>query len=88
MIDEEAAVEILCKSNKILFLTLQVVSLALNMCLCIDVVYAIYKPFAPSASRVNSYYIFTIAMGIASVAWNIYYVNNGQAKNPNGPING
>jgi len=39
------------------------------MCLCIDVVYAMYKPFAPSASRVKSYYLFTAVVTAFTLAF-------------------
>jgi hypothetical protein len=42
------------------------------MCLCIDVVLAMYKPFAPSASRVNTYYLFTTIVTIFSLVFFIY----------------
>jgi len=39
------------------------------MFLCIDVVMGMYKPFAPAASRVKTYYLLTILATIGSLIY-------------------
>ena len=45
----------LCQSNQIFYCFFQLMSLMLNLCLCIDLILTIYNPFQPAAKRLKWY---------------------------------
>ena len=47
----------LCQSNQIFYCAFQLLSLLLNLCLCIDLILTIYNPFSPAANRLKWYVI-------------------------------
>jgi hypothetical protein len=53
----------------------QVVSVSMNICLCVDVVLQIQSPFKPASKRAKMYYIFTAAMALWSTIF-YFYVNH------------
>ena len=55
----ELSYNILCKANSYTFRTLSLLSLLLNMCLCIDLILSIRNPFYPSKRRLPSYLAYS-----------------------------
>ena len=51
----------LCVSNQIFYSFFQLISLMLNLCLCVDLILTIYDPFSPAYKRTAKYYFATIA---------------------------
>jgi hypothetical protein len=47
--------ELLCTYNQTFYTFFQLLSLMLNLCLCIDLILTIYNPFQPSAKRLKWY---------------------------------
>ncbi|CDW72257.1 phosphatidylinositol phosphate kinase [Stylonychia lemnae] len=50
---------VLCHSNEYFLIYFQLMSLMLNMCLCIDLILTLRNPFYPSKRRVKFYIIFS-----------------------------
>ena len=69
----------LCESNSMFYSFFQLVSLTLNLCLCIDLIMTIYDPFSPAYRRTNLYYLFSITSSIVLVLV-IYAIGAGQAR--------
>ena len=57
----------LCQSNSMFYSFFQLVSLTLNLCLCIDLIMTIYDPFSPAYRRTNLYYMFSITSSVVLV---------------------
>lgn len=47
-----------CMGNMIFYSYFQLISLTLNLCLCVDLILTIYDPFSPAYRRTKFYYIF------------------------------
>ena len=56
----EALGNTLCNSNPIFYSFFQLISLTLNLCLCVDLILTIYDPFSPAHRRTKFYYIFSL----------------------------
>lgn len=60
--DLRCSLNTLCKSNAIFFQGLQLLSLCLNSCLCLDLILTLWSPFTPAANRAKYYYIVCLAL--------------------------
>ena len=58
--DKKRLVNRLCQSNQIFYSFFQLISLMLNLCLCIDLILTIYDPFSPAYRRTAKYYFGSI----------------------------
>jgi hypothetical protein len=60
-------VDIQCQSNQIFYAFFQLISLTLNLCLCVDLILTIYDPFSPAHRRTKFYYGFSLATSVSLV---------------------
>ena len=56
-----------CNSNSIFNSFFQLISLTLNLCLCIDLILTIADPFSPAYRRTKLYYMFSFAFSVFAV---------------------
>ena len=56
-----------CQSNSIFYAFFQLISLMLNLCLCIDLILTIYDPFSPAGRRLKWYYLFSVTASVCLV---------------------
>jgi hypothetical protein len=61
------SLNLLCSSNGIMFQGFQLLSLMLNICLCVDLILTIKSPFTPASSRSKFYYLASAALPLMLV---------------------
>lgn len=59
-IDFKSLTNIQCETNMYFYSLFQLISLTLNLCLCVDLILTIYDPFSPAYRRTVKYYIFSV----------------------------
>ena len=57
----------MCQSNQIFYSFFQLISLTMNLCLCVDLIMTIYDPFSPAYRRTNLYYLCSIVSSVVLV---------------------
>ena len=67
-----------CLSNQIFYSGFQLLSLTLNLCLCIDLILAIYDPFSPAYRRTKKYYLFSAVASfmLVMIIWGLDSAHN------------
>jgi hypothetical protein len=52
----------------------------LNLCLCIDIMYTIQKPFSPASGRVTKYYGVSFLAGLGAFSFYVAKVRNEEGR--------
>ena len=65
--DHRQMADVQCRSNMYFYYLFQLLSLTLNLCLCIDLILTIYDPFSPAYRRTKLYYLFSVISSLILV---------------------
>ena len=65
--DTRQLADVQCRSNMYFYYLFQLLSLTLNLCLCIDLILTIYDPFSPAYRRTKLYYLFSVVSSLVLV---------------------
>jgi hypothetical protein len=74
----------LCNSNGVFFQSFQLLSLSLNICLCVDLILTLWSPFTPASNRAKFYYMGSVAATLVMMIYigisNAIYAHNAGSK--------